>query len=101
MCFRYTTKPDIITLLDRAQRILKPGMECCPTLCTGLFISTMDKSEILQILEDDYGTSNPLEIPDSDRAILYENLRSNIRLQNGNPEEYTRQLIIISEALEL
>jgi hypothetical protein len=61
----------------------------------------MDKSEIIQILEDDYGTSNPLDIPESDRWYLYENLKSNIRLQNGNPDEYTKQIILISEALEL
>jgi hypothetical protein len=61
----------------------------------------MDKSEIIQILEDDYGTSNPLDIPESDRWHIYENLKSNIRLQNGNPDEYTRHIILISEALEL
>lgn len=61
----------------------------------------MDKIEILQSLEEEYGTSNPLEIPESDRWVLYENFKSNIRLSSNNPDEYTRQIIVISEALQL
>ncbi|MDR9419493.1 hypothetical protein [Gracilimonas sp.] len=61
----------------------------------------MDKNEIIQILEDDYGTSNPNDLSETDRAILFETLRSNIRLDSSNPDEYTKQLIIISEALEI
>ena len=61
----------------------------------------MDRNEILQILEDDYGTSNPLEIPELERWILYENLKSNISLNTKNPDDYTREIITISEALQL
>lgn len=60
----------------------------------------MDRNEILQVLEDDYGTSNPLEISELDRWRLYENLKSNIQT-TSNPDDYTRQIIIISETLEL
>ena len=60
----------------------------------------MDKAQILQILEDDYGTSNPLDIPESDRWELYSNLKSNIK-SNGDPNEYTRQIILMCEVLDL
>lgn len=61
----------------------------------------MDKSQIIQILEDDYGTSIASEIPEIDRWRLYETLKSNIRLNSSNPDDYTRQIILISETLEL
>lgn len=64
-------------------------------------LTLMDKNEIIQILEDDYGTSDPLDIPDKDRWRLYETLKSNIRVNTSNPDDYTRQIILISEALEL
>lgn len=60
----------------------------------------MDKNEIIQILEDDFGTSNPLEIPEQDRWRLYETIKSNL-IPTTNPDDYTRQIITISEALEL
>lgn len=61
----------------------------------------MDKQEILTSLEESYGTSNPLEVSESERMSLYEILRSNIRLSSNNPDDYTRQIILISETLEL
>jgi len=60
----------------------------------------MDKDEILQILEDNYGTSNPLDISESDRWELYSNLKSNIE-SGGDPNEYTRQIILMCEVLDL
>ena len=61
----------------------------------------MDRSEILQILEDDYGTSDPLQIDERDRWELYVTLKSNIRLETNNPDDYTRQIIMIAEVLSL
>ena len=61
----------------------------------------MDRSEILQILEDDYGTSDPLQIAERDRWELYVTLKSNIRLETNNPDDYTRQIIMIAEVLSL
>lgn len=61
----------------------------------------MDKIEILDALEETYGTSNPQDVPESERWILYENIKSNIRGISKDPDEYTRQIIVISEALEL
>jgi len=60
----------------------------------------MDKDEILQILDDTYGSRNPIDVPESDRWRLYENIKSNIKA-TSNPDEYTRQLILICDVLEL
>ena len=61
----------------------------------------MDKIEILEALESTHGTSNPLEVPELARWQLYETIKSNIRDSSRNPDDYTRQIILISETLEL
>ena len=61
----------------------------------------MDRNEILQILEDDYGTSNPLEIPEIERWRLYDKLKFSISMSQATADEYTRQIILISDTLEL
>ena len=61
----------------------------------------MDKIEILEALESAHGTTNPLDVPEPDRWQLYESIKSNIRLNSSNPDDYTRQIILISETLEL
>lgn len=61
----------------------------------------MDRTEILDALEEIHGTSNPLDVPERDRWILYENIKSNIRNIGMNPDDYTKQIIVICEALEL
>ena len=60
-------------------------------------ISKMDKSEIIQILEEDYGTSIPSEVPETERIALSERLRFELK---PSPD-YSKQLVTISEALEL
>jgi hypothetical protein len=59
------------------------------------------KEEILEALQDLYGTSEPDEVSESERWYMYENMKSNIRNCGGNPDEYTRQIILISEVLKL
>ena len=72
------------------------------SFCCGYFyFSLMDKIEILEALESAHGTSNPLEVAESDRWQLYETIKSNIRDCTPNPDDYTRQIILISETLEL
>ncbi len=61
----------------------------------------MDKIEILEALESIHGTSNPQEVSEFDRWNLYETIKSNIRNTSKNPDDYTSQIIRISEALEL
>ena len=61
----------------------------------------MDKIEILEALESIHGTSNPLDVSEPERWQLYETIKSNIRLNTSNPDDYTRELILISETLEL
>lgn len=61
----------------------------------------MERQEIESILQQDYGTSNALDVPEPERWQLYEILKSNIRFQSKNPDDYTRQLILISDTLEL
>lgn len=61
----------------------------------------MDKIEILEALESIHGTSNPLDVSEPERWQLYETIKSNIRLNTSNPDDYTRQIIFISETLEL
>lgn len=60
----------------------------------------MDKSEILEAIQSVYGCE-PSDLTDSERWSLYETLKSQIRNCGGNPDEYTRQIILISEVLEL
>jgi len=93
----------LILLIERwtERKIMKPGIECCPTLCSGFFLLIMEKAEILEALEELYGTSNPLDVPEPDRWMLYENFKSNIRNISKDPDDYTRHIITISEALEL
>ena len=61
----------------------------------------MDKIEILEALESIHGTYNPADVPEPERWQLYENIKSNIRNCSNNPDDYTRQIILISETLEL
>jgi len=61
----------------------------------------MDKIEILETLESTHGTSIPSDVDESDRWKLYEDIKSNIRESTPNPDDYTRQIILISETLEL
>jgi len=61
----------------------------------------MDKIEILEALESIHGTSNPLDVSEPERWQLYETIKSNIRNCSSNPDDYTRQIILISETLEL
>jgi len=61
----------------------------------------MDKIEILESLEAIHGTSEPRDVSESDRWNLYETLKTKIRLTTSNPDDYTRQLILISDTLEL
>lgn len=61
----------------------------------------MDKIEILEALESVHGTSIPSDVSEPDRWRLYETIKSNIRLSTKNPDDYTRQIILISETLEL
>ena len=65
------------------------------------YFNNMDKIEILEALESIHGTSNPLEVPELDRWQLYETIKSNIRDSSRNPDDYTRQIILISETFEL
>ena len=61
----------------------------------------MDKIEILEALESIHGTSTPSDVSESDRWQLYESIKSNIRNCSPNPDDYTRQIILICETLEL
>ena len=61
----------------------------------------MDKIEVLEALESIHGTSNPADVSEPERWQLYETIKSNIRLNTSNPDDYTRQIILISETLEL
>ena len=65
-----------------------------------IFLYLMDKIEILESLESAHGTYNPLEVSESDRWQLYETIKSHINCST-NPDDYTRQIILISETLEL
>lgn len=62
--------------------------------------NNMDKIEIIEALEDTFGTSEPKDVNESDRWILYSNLKSNIKA-TSSPDDYTRQIILICETLEL
>jgi len=59
----------------------------------------MDKIEILEALESTHGTSIPSDVSEFERWKLYEDIKSNI--QNCSPDDYTRQIILICETLEL
>jgi hypothetical protein len=59
----------------------------------------MDKFQIQDVLENEYGTSDPLEVPERERWLLYERFKQS--LGYIDPDEYTRQIILITDALEL
>ena len=61
----------------------------------------MDRNEIIEILEDNYGTSNPLDLAEIERWRLYDKLKFSIAMSHATPDEYTRQIILISDTLEL
>lgn len=61
----------------------------------------MDKNEIIQILEDDYGTSDPNEISESERRQLFERLKFSLQMSFCNAEDYTKGIVIMYETLEL
>lgn len=60
----------------------------------------MDKIYITEALEEAYGTSNPQDVDEYDRWQLYVTLKSQIKTSK-NPDDYTRQVILIAEVLEL
>jgi len=78
---------------------LRPELSNCNRLF--YFQRYMDKIEILETLESTHGTSTPSDVDESDRWKLYEDIKSNIRESTPNPDDYTRQIILISETLEL
>lgn len=59
----------------------------------------MDKAQILETLEELHGTLMPDEVTEADRWNLYEDLKS--KLKGLSPDQYTAQIILIVEALEL
>lgn len=61
----------------------------------------MDKSEIIQILEDETGASIASEVPEAERGKLYERLRIDAIMNTSNALQLSKQLCLISDALEL
>lgn len=59
----------------------------------------MEKAQILETLDEIYGTQIPDEVTEADRWNLYEELKS--KLKGLSPDQYTAQIILIAEALEL
>jgi hypothetical protein len=64
----------------------------------------MDKSEINAILQYEFNTSEDFDfsnIPVTERWLLYEVVRKKIQDMPLTPEQYTQQIIKLSDILEI
>lgn len=61
----------------------------------------MDKQEVYDYLEVEFNVGEPSELSEKNKHIAYERLKHKLATRDLSPDEYTRQIITLSDHLEI